>query len=297
MTSNPPTSRRKPRRARGPIPDYRPRPATVEMLEAIRGVLAELDADDLLPTTARSVFYRLLGRGWPKSKGMGERVSDAISNARRAGLIEWSAIADRNLLRHRVNTWTGVDEFAATMRRTAAGLRVDLQVGQPVRVLVWCEAAGMVPLLSSVADDYTADVLTTSGYDSTTVRHEIGRWTGELGSQQLHVLHVGDHDHDGRQIFTAMSEDLAAWAGHYGGQVTVERLAVTPDQIEAMSLPDDPDKPGSVQAEAIPPGAMRNLLRDRLDELLDADLLDRRRADQDRLREQASRLLRPSAEG
>ena len=76
-----------------------------------------------------------------------------------------------------------------------------------------------------------------------------------------------------------MAEDVEAWAYSGGGEVEIERLAVTPEQIEAMSLPDDPTKPGSVQAEAIPPDVLVALLVEaieaRRDDRAEQDMLDR----------------------
>jgi hypothetical protein len=112
--------------------------------------------------------------------------------------------------------------------------------------------------------------LTPCGYDSVTLRHDVGVSTWEH-PQPLVVLHVGDLDPHGQAIYQAAAEDVRAWAGAGGGQVSFVRLAVTPAQVDELALPDDPTHPGSVQAEAIPPATMTELLREAIEDRLDRE--------------------------
>jgi hypothetical protein len=66
------------------------------------------------------------------------------------------------------------------------------------------------------------------------------------------------------------------------------RLAVAPEQVETLSLPDDPTHPGWVQAEAIPPATMTAILREAITSLLDEDVFAALLAKEEELR---SRLL------
>jgi hypothetical protein len=244
-------------------------------------------ASSYWPLSVRAIYYRLLGTGrYPKGKGLAARVSEHVSNARRAGLIPWEAVFDSSEERARAGGWDSAQSWLDAVRRQAGELRLNRQAGQPQHILVWCEARGMVPMLSGVANKYGVDVLSSSGYDSTSVRHHIGTWAGDL-DVSLVVLHVGDLDEDGEAIFRAAAEDVSAWAGAYGGRVEFSRLAVTRQQVIEMGLPGDPDRVDNVQAEAIPPETMATTLTDaihaRLDltvytDLLAEEQLERRRA-------------------
>ena len=65
---------------------WRPRCATLGLLDTIRGVLAEYD--DQLPLTARQVFYRLVGaHGYDKTEAAYDRLCETLCCARRVGLI------------------------------------------------------------------------------------------------------------------------------------------------------------------------------------------------------------------
>src|SRR5262249_44781995 len=54
---------------------------------------------------------------------------------------------------------------------------------------------------------------------------------------------------------------------HYGGEVILLRLAVTPEQGNGYDLPGEPAKPSNVQAEAIPPATMVGILRRAIEQL------------------------------
>jgi hypothetical protein len=102
------------------------------------------------------------------------------------------------------------------------------------------------------------------------------------------VLHIGDLDDHGQAIYHAAEEDVIAWAEHGDGKAEFMRLAVTPEQVTALDLPDDPTRPGWVQAEAIAPDVMTALLRDAVTARLASDVFDGMLANE---KEQRSRLL------
>jgi hypothetical protein len=54
---------------------------------------------------------------------------------------------------------------------------------------------------------------------------------------------IGDLDPSGVHMPLALSEDVAAFARDYGGEVSFHRLAVTPEQVAALNLPSAPPKP------------------------------------------------------
>jgi hypothetical protein len=56
------------------------------------------------------------------------------------------------------------------------------------------------------------------------------------------VLHFGDHDPSGVHCFSALDEDVVAFAEYYGGDIEFVRLAVTPEQARRFRLPSAPPK-------------------------------------------------------
>jgi hypothetical protein len=256
-----------PRRARGPIDNWRPQARTLRLVVDVTEVLEE--NRDYWPLSVRTIYYRLLGTGrYGKAAGLAARVGEHVANARRAGVIPWEAIFDSSMTRIESRWWDDEHDWLADARSWAEDFRLDRQQGQAQRLLVWCEAKGMAPMLATVTDRYGIEVLSGSGYDSTTVRHDVGVSTwGRL--EPLIVLHIGDLDPHGHAIYEAAAEDVTAWAEAGGGEVEFVRLAVTPMQVAQLELPDDPTHAGWVQAEAIPPAVMTRLLDEEIRAYLD----------------------------
>src|SRR5262249_13961280 len=108
------------------------------------------------------------------------------------------------------------------------------------RLAVWCEASGMVPQLQRITYPFGGAVYSSGGFDSLTDKHRTGRrWSVTPTT----VLHLGDHDPSGVHCFSALDEDVFAFARHYSGDVDFVRLAVTPEQARRFRLPSAPPKP------------------------------------------------------
>jgi len=72
--------------------DWTPDPASTALLEDIHRVLTEWRAN--LPLSLRQVYYRLVGRGYPKGTAFENRLKRAFGRARRARLLDWDTIRD-----------------------------------------------------------------------------------------------------------------------------------------------------------------------------------------------------------
>lgn len=158
-------------RARGFAP-WNPRPETLALVGDVETVLA--DYRDYLPLTIRQVFYRLVStRGFLKSETAYARLCETMNRARRAGLIDFASIRDDGAARYEATSWHDAGTFRAAMRATAQRFRLDRQAGQPVRLWVLCEAAGMAPMLARAANPFGVPVLTSGGVDSVTAKHDL----------------------------------------------------------------------------------------------------------------------------
>jgi hypothetical protein len=254
-------------RCRGFAP-WAPQRRTRELLDAVQVVLATYA--EHLPLTIRQIFYRLVAiAGYEKSEAGYDRLAEALNRARRAGLMSWDAIRDDGVTRFEPNTWGDADEYLEAVEREAASLRMDRQDGQPVRLWLLCEAAGMAPMLARVAGPFGVPVLASGGFDSVTSKHHLARELAYF--HRTEILHIGDHDPSGVHLFSALAEDVGAMVEALGGNPpTFTRLAVTPEQIADLDLPTAPAKASdrrsftgeTVQAEAIPPDVLATIVTD-----------------------------------
>lgn len=287
-------------RVRGFAP-WQPRAETRVLLAMIGTVLEEYAA--YLPLTIRQVFYRLVGaHAFPKTEQAYDRLCEAINRARRAGLIAMDAIRDDGGRWERPQVWDSAIDLLNHIR--SYHLRLDRTAGQAARLVVWCEAAGMVPQLArGVAGDYGIPVFSSGGFDSTGEKHSFAEQCA-AEERPTEVLHIGDHDPSGAHLFIALVEDISAFACAYGAGVEFSRLAVTPEQIERLHLPTAPPKPSdhrafageTCQVEAIPPDELARILREAIEARLDretfAAILEAEAGERRKLAEMLDRVCR-----
>lgn len=259
--------------------DWSPRPHSRRGVDWVSEVLAEYA--DHLPLTIRQLFYRLVTtRGWEKTELGYKRLIELLNMARRAGLVPMASIRDDGFAERSPSAWRDSRHLVDSVAATVEAFRLDRQAGQPRRLFLWCEAGGMVPQLARVADGFGITVFSSGGFDSLTAKHHIGHTIALSGPTE--VLHIGDLDPSGEHVFSSLAEDVAAFTQHYGGAVEFTRLAVTIDQVEAMRLETAPPKPTdrrkyghnfTAQAEAIPPDALAQIVRDAIEARFDIDAL------------------------
>ena len=91
------------------------------------------------------------------------------------------------------------------------------------------------------------------------------------------VLYIGDYDDDGTRIDKSIERELRS---HLDIPLEIIRLGINEDQIQEYGLPTKPPKPGSkatirqtVEAETLPAGIMRKLVRDAVESYLPAGQL------------------------
>jgi len=161
----------------------------------VQGVLDEYQ--EYLPLTLRQVFYRLVAtRGYDKTEKAYKQLGEIANRARRAGLIAFSSLRDDGVRVERPYMLRNVKHAVDNLAATANAYRLDRQRGQKTRLMVLCEAAGMVPQLVRVCDPYSIPVQSSGGFDSVTAKHDLARQVVKDGDTL--VLHIGDHDPSGR---------------------------------------------------------------------------------------------------
>jgi len=324
---------------RGFIDDWNPHDNTRQLLT---NVLEILDLyHDQRPLTLRQIYYRLIAKYlFPKSDESLKRLMTHMATARRArwrtndGVLLFDVIRDDTAIRHPANFFNDAADYLDAARRFVRDhFRLDRQDGQPRRIVLWCEAAGMVPQLRRIAEEFGNSVYCGGGFDGLTDKYLIGgEWA--KSRQPITVLHIGDHDPSGVHLFQALAEDIIAFADALKqrvpitrpptppyGDIEFVRLAITPQQVidyhlEELSQPRATStKPGKLwkddrrfdrflvrlhgddatwlandetvtwQAEALPPDVLATIIRDAIEERLDADQYEQMLTDEDETRQ------------
>jgi len=253
-------------RPRGFIENWKPRIETEILVSNVKQILD--DNIDIAPLTLRQIFYMLVSSyDFDKTEKSYKRLCETMNKARRAQRIPMHMIRDDGLKSRTPHGWDSKEELIETFKSSGKHFRLNRQEGQPVHLMVWCEAAGMLPQLANYCTDYGVRVLSSGGFDSVTTKHNFAAGASEF--REVEVLHIGDHDPSGVHMHSSLDEDLQEFVGYYGGSISVTRLAVTPDQVELMRLPTAPPKRTdnrafegrTTQAEAIPPRRLKDIVQ------------------------------------
>lgn len=292
-------------RPRGYIADYRPQSKTRVLLEQAQAVLDEYR--DYWPLTIRQIFYRMVGaHGYDKTETAYNRLCHHLANARRGKLIPFTAIRDDGVTTWSMDHFDDRDDFLRHVRELGEGYTRNKLAGQEVHIEVWCEAAGMLPQLYHVAEQFSVPVYSSGGFDSLTAKKRLAGRICDIGKEAI-VLHLGDYDPSGVSIFESVAEDVSAFvmADRPHGLVSVEfeRVTLTEAQVRDHDLPTAPAKAtdtrsktwtgGTCQLEALPPNVIAEILRNAIERRIDWEQLsdDLEAQDQDRM--MIGRLLPP----
>lgn len=278
---------------------WKPQAETAALLADVQQVLTTYSAS--LPLTGRQIFYRLVATaGFDKTELAYKRLLNLLNRARRAEIIPMEYIRDDGAIATGEGRFESPSHFLAACHDWASTFELDLLQFQPQHVEVICEAGGMVPQLERVARPYGVAVRSSGGFDSTTVKHQLGKTYGALG-KPITVLHIGDHDPSGEHICSNLAEDVGAFAAGYGCKsMQVLRVAITPEQQATFDLPTAPpkstdrrsfDSDFTVQAEALPPDQLAAIVRDAIEQQLDLAALDLALAQQEEHRKQLQRTI------
>lgn len=275
---------------RGYLDDWQPTRETRLMIGRVRNILDEYRAH--LPLTCRQIYYRMIAE-WKYSKGekFKRKLYDALVDARRAGEIDFDDIRDDGIMEH-ASWWPrGAVEVLDDLDARARRFRRDMQEGQSVRIQVWCESAGMVPQLATIASRYSIPVYSCGGFLSLTAIRTIVD-SCLMGDEPTVLLHLSDCDPSGYSIFQAISEDVAAFLAEDApdAKFTAERVALTLEQLDELDVvPDDvPRDPKDTRAaawrkqglthqaqlEALAPDRIAALLIEAIERHMDAEAME-----------------------
>ncbi|MEJ7891722.1 MAG: hypothetical protein WKF94_05380 [Solirubrobacteraceae bacterium] len=233
--------------------------------------------------TVRQIYYSLVGAGkLDKTEQAYARLGEHLNRARRAKVLPFDAIRDDGVMTMHADYYGSVADFRDDTARRAREYRRDRQAGQPQRLELWSEAAGMVGQLARVAEDFSVPVYSASGFASLSAVRTLAN-RALRSSVPTVMLHVGDYDPSGESIFAAIAEDASAFVREDRTVQTTRldaiRVALTREQVDVFSLPTSPVKAsdgrsrgwdgGTCQLEALPPDMLAALVRDAIEDTLD----------------------------
>lgn len=250
------------------------RRATKADLAALDTALVDLIAEAGPPVTARQVYYMAAARQLIEKVDRDYRkILRRLSTMRDDGVIPWGWIADNTRWVRQAQTYydleSALDEWQAQYRR-------DYWSDQPRRVELWVESDSIASFFSDRISPLGVPLYVCRGQASRTyIRAAVEE--ARVDGKPVDILYVGDYDPSG----LAIDRSLISRYAEYGDDVdvTIERIALTADQIREYRLEGNPAKrsdpnfarfeatcrslgmePDAYETEALPAQALREIV-------------------------------------
>lgn len=193
--------------------------------------------------TVRQLYYQLVARDViANTLADYKRVASIINDAKLAGLMDWDAITDRTRDFVGNSHWTSP---ARIIRGAATSYGEDMWLDQPARVFVIIEKEALVGIAERVCREHDLPLMAARGYPSGSVLREFAEnqvLPALEAGQEIHILHLGDHDPSGIDMTRDIIERMSMFTFHGLSSVNVNRLGLNMPQIEELSPPENPAK-------------------------------------------------------
>lgn len=258
--------------------------AALEIIGQANAIIAEYQAQGF-DLTLRQLYYQFVARDLIANK-MREykRLGSIINDARLAGLISWAAIVDRTRNLESNSHWESPAEIVETC---AKQFQIDKWATQEARVEVWIEKDAIIGVIEGVCRDLDVPYFSCRGYTSQSEIWSAGQRLRRYikADQQPVIIHLGDHDPSGVDMTRDIADRLRLFTGR---TIEVNRIALNMNQIEQYQPPPNPAKITDSRArsyiklhgheswelDALDPATLGNLIRDTINEYVDADKWD-----------------------
>jgi hypothetical protein len=231
-----------------------------------------------------SPFYQATVRGVIEKTEKGyQKIKTALKDMRRAGELPYRWLVDNTRWMRKPRTFDDPEE---AIEQTARHYRKALWNDADAYIEIWLEKDALAGVVYDVTDEYDVPLMVARGYASLSFLHDAAE-VMEDEDRPCYIYHFGDFDPSGVNAAKKIEETLRKFAP--SAEIIFRRIAVTPAQIAAWSLPGRPKKKKdtraknweggdqSVELDAIPPNILRDLVRYVIERHLPREELERQR--------------------
>lgn len=256
----------------------KPRNKTIQILDAAIKHIKSVP----YKVSLRWVFYRLLQDGIFKSKGEYSILKAKASKARKSFYGDWKpdTLVDttrESIINHGESSTIG--EKVASYANNVI-IKFNPWIEQENYVEVWFEAKAMVNQFQSIIGDEI--VLVPFGGDpSIDLKWQVAQRIGRIARdshKKVIILYFGDLDPKGKQIPNSAVADILPWSGLTEGvNFEIVRCGLNPEHISKYAIPENPDKLGEYQWEALDDTSAREIIEEKIAKYVDLDKIEEHR--------------------
>jgi hypothetical protein len=265
-----------------------------EQADCIRQIVEDLE--DFHPLTLRQVHYQAVARGLRENtRSAYNDLSKLVKQMRLDGHLPWDAIEDRSRHVGDKRGWTDAGEYLGRVVDAVSRYQRCLIQGQDAHIEVWCEKDALRHLFEQVTWPLCIRLVITRGFSSVSLLKDYSErviQAHEAGQFPV-LLFFSDFDPSGMGMLESIEAGLRDIGLPSPILPGMTRPALTLEQIEEYSLPNDPDalKPTdtraaafikrygrySVELDALHPQTLQEIIRGAIEKHIDTDFVEQQR--------------------
>ncbi len=185
--------------------------------------------------TIRQVYYQLVSKGLiSNAENSYSNLVAQLTDAREMGIIDYFAFEDRSryLLKPKtISIKTNPKDIVKdAVISSLKPPEIDIWENQDYHLELWIEKDALLKLFKKIADKHQLNLYPSRGYSSLTKIHEAKeRFKEQIRKgKECIILYFGDLDPSGWNIYEVIQKKFSDLP------VTIERIAVNPDQTEGL---------------------------------------------------------------
>lgn len=225
----------------------------------------------------RWLFYRLLQDGTYHEKSDYGRLKNLVAKARKEFYEDWEPNILADDTRRSIERGGGGDpDFSVEDEITGLADYLDFQIShfhnQKYYVELWFEAKAMIGQF----EHYTREITLRpfGGDPSIPFKWHIAKrleQASETYGKPIVILYFGDLDDKGLQIPESAAADIRKWSD---AEFEFIHCGLNAEQVERLGVPEDPERPGKYQWEALTDDQAHEIISTAIGEWIDQDVID-----------------------
>jgi hypothetical protein len=252
---------------------------SLALIERVQNVIEGYD----FPLTLRQIYYQLVARQViPNLQKYYAKLSRVCVTGRDLGLLPEDSFADRLRELQKPTSWSDLQDYSKTVK---SAYRRDKWSDQDKYLEIWTEKDALRGVISPITAKWDIGLLVVRGQVSRTAIYKAyQRYSVEQDEEKkCYLFYFGDFDPSGLSIFESLKERISNFEDGYLSEVNFQRLALTQEQINKYSLPQDPAKTSDpnyrrftaeygdnvVELDSLPPDVLRGLVEGCIKDNLD----------------------------
>lgn len=252
-------------------------------IKQMQEIVAEYDAQGLR-LTARQLYYQFVARDLiPNKVSAYKNLTALLTDARYAGLVDWSAIEDRGRMPDIPSQWDSIQDLVDS---AVDSYRLPRWKTQPRYAELWVEKQALAGVLEPMASEFHVVLSVNKGYSSASAMFSAAARFNSIGGKRDKLLfYLGDHDPSGEDMVRDIDSRLVEFGVR---NLSVVKLALTMPQIEEFDPPPNPAKTTdsrfakyaarhgneSWEVDALPPDELQRIIRQAFEEIVDHSAME-----------------------